>query len=131
MTVKIVTDTLSDITGDLAAKLGVTVVPLYVRFGETLYRDRVEISTDEFYRRLINEGAFPSTTQPTPNDFLEVYEFIETDEILVVVVSSNSAAPTNRRPRLGAFEERLLDRVIDSQSVAQERINRYRCGQGG
>ena len=37
MTVKIVTDTLSDITGDLAAELGVTVVPLYVRFGETMY----------------------------------------------------------------------------------------------
>ena len=70
MTVKIVTDTLSDITGDLATELGVTVVPLYVRFGESIYRDRVEISTDEFYRRLVSEAGFPSTTQPTPNDFL-------------------------------------------------------------
>ena len=39
MTVKIVTDTLSDITGDLVTQLGVTVVPLYVRFGEEVYRD--------------------------------------------------------------------------------------------
>ena len=90
MTVKIVTDTLSDITGDLAAKLDVTLIPLYVRFGEEIYRDRVEITSEDFYRRLVNEPKLPSTTQPTPNDFAEVYRKLaeETDEILVVVVSS-------------------------------------------
>ena len=51
MTVKIVTDTLSDITDDLVTQLGVTVVPLYVRFGEEVYRDRVDISSEDFYRR--------------------------------------------------------------------------------
>jgi DegV family protein with EDD domain len=121
MVVKIVTDTLSDITGDLTSEIGVTVVPLYVRFGETLYRDRVEISTDEFYRRLINEGAFPSTTQPTPNDFLEVYKKLskETDEILVIVVSSKLSGTYQ-----SAIQAReLLKRecrieVVDSLSVA-------------
>ena len=90
MTVKIVTDTLSDITFDLAEKLGVSVVPLYVRFGEEMYRDRVDISSQDFYRRLVNEPKLPSTTQPTPNDFAEVYKKLaqETDEILVIVVSS-------------------------------------------
>ena len=90
MTVKIVTDTLSDITGDLAAELDVTLVPLYVRFGEKLYRDRVEITSEDFYRRLVNEPKLPSTTQPTPNDFAEVYKKLAetTDEILVIVVSS-------------------------------------------
>jgi DegV family protein with EDD domain len=90
MTVKIVTDTLSDITGDLAAKLDVTLIPLYVRFGEEIYRDRVEITSEDFYRRLVNEPKLPSTTQPTPHDFAEVYKKLaeETDEILVVVVSS-------------------------------------------
>lgn len=90
MTVKIVTDTLSDITSDLAGELGVTVVPLYVRFGEDVFRDRVEISTEEFYRRLVSVDTLPSTTQPTPNDFIEVFNNLakETDEILVIVVSS-------------------------------------------
>ncbi len=90
MAVKIITDTLSDITGDLAKKLGVIVVPLYVRFGEEVYRDRVDITSEDFYRRLMNEPKLPSTTQPTPNDFAEVYKNAakETDEILVVVVSS-------------------------------------------
>jgi DegV family protein with EDD domain len=89
MTVKIVTDSLSDITSDVAEKLDVTVVPLYVRFGEQVFRDRVDITTDEFYRRLVNEANLPSTTQPTPNDFAEVYKKLakDTDEILVVTVS--------------------------------------------
>ena len=72
MTVKIVTDTLSDITGDLAKEWGITIVPLYVRFGKQIFRDRVEITSEEFYRRLVNETTLPSTTQPTPNDFAEV-----------------------------------------------------------
>jgi len=90
MTVKLVTDSLSDITSDMAGALGITVVPLYVRFGEEVYRDRVEMTTEEFYRRLVSEDTLPSTTQPTPNDFAEVYKNLakETDEILVIVVSS-------------------------------------------
>jgi DegV family protein with EDD domain len=121
MTVKIVTDTLSDITGNLAAELGVTVVPLYVRFGETIYRDRVEMSTDEFYRRLINEGAFPSTTQPTPNDFLEVFKKLgkETDEILVIVVSSKLSGTYQSAMQAKAlFKSECRIEVIDSLSVA-------------
>jgi DegV family protein with EDD domain len=87
---KIVTDSLSDITGDLAEKLGVSVVPVYVRFGEKVYRDRVEITTEEFYRRLTHEPVLPTTTQPTPNDFAEVYKKVakETKEILVITLSS-------------------------------------------
>jgi DegV family protein with EDD domain len=121
MAVKIVTDTLSDITGNLAADLGVTIVPLYVRFGETMYRDRVEISTDEFYRRLINEGAFPSTTQPTPNDFLEVYKKLakETDEILVIVVSSKlSGTYQSATQARELLKKECRIEVIDSLSVA-------------
>jgi DegV family protein with EDD domain len=121
MTVKIVTDTLSDITGDLAAELGVTVVPLYVRFGETIFRDRVEISTDEFYRRLINEGVFPSTTQPTPNDFLEVFNKLskETDEILVIVVSSKLSGTYQSAAQAKALlKNDCRIEIIDSLSVA-------------
>jgi DegV family protein with EDD domain len=87
---KIVTDSLSDITGDLTKELGVSVVPVYVRFGDKVYRDRVEITTEEFYRRLTTEPVLPTTTQPTPNDFAEVYKKLaqETNEILVVTLSS-------------------------------------------
>ena len=90
MTVKIVTDSLSDIVDGVSDELGITVVPLYVRFGEKVYRDRIEITTDEFYHRLVNDDVLPTTTQPSPGDFLEVFNKLakETDEILVITVSS-------------------------------------------
>jgi DegV family protein with EDD domain len=121
MAVKIITDTLSDITGDLAEELGVTVVPLYVRFGESIYRDRVEITTDEFYRRLINGATFPSTTQPTPNDFLDVYKKLakETDEILVIVVSSKLSGTYQSATQARELLKRECRiEVVDSLSVA-------------
>jgi DegV family protein with EDD domain len=89
MAVKIVTDTLSDMTHDLATKLGISVVPLYVRFGDKVFKDRVEMTTDEFYYRLQHDPNWPSTTQPTPNDFFDVFNKLadETDEILCIDLS--------------------------------------------
>jgi len=55
------------------------VVPIYVRFGEEVYRDRVSISEDEFYERLTHDPVHPSTTQPGPQDFLEAYQKLSAD----------------------------------------------------
>lgn len=90
MTVKIVVDSLCDIAGDMVDELGIKVVPVYVRFGEEVYKDRVEISTEEFYRRLVSSDVLPTTTQPTPADFADVYTELaeETDEILVITLSN-------------------------------------------
>ena len=73
MAVKIVTDSLSDITSDLAEELGVTVVPLTVFFGKESFIDRVTITTEEFYRRLTQGAVWPTTTQPPPGAFLSIY----------------------------------------------------------
>ena len=55
MAIKIVTDSASDIPSALAKELGITLVPLYVLFGDKTYRDRVDITEDEFYQRLTND----------------------------------------------------------------------------
>jgi DegV family protein with EDD domain len=120
MAVKIVTDSLSDITNDMAEELGVTVVPVYVRFGEEVYRDRVEMTTDEFYYRLTHGNIWPTTTQPTPNDFTIVYNKLaeETDEILVVTLSSKLSGTYES----AVHAKRLMEKecrieVIDSMTV--------------
>jgi fatty acid kinase fatty acid binding subunit len=53
------------------------VVPLYVRFGEESFRDYVELGPDEFYRRLRTARELPTTSQPTPGDFLAAYEELD------------------------------------------------------
>jgi DegV family protein with EDD domain len=121
MTVKIVTDTLSDITGDLAKNLDLVIVPLYVRFGDEIFRDRVEISTEEFYRRLVYESTLPSTTQPTPHDFVEVYNKLakETDEILVITISSKlSGTYQSAMQARKMIQGKCRINVVDSLSVA-------------
>jgi DegV family protein with EDD domain len=121
MTVKIVTDTLSDITDELAKEWGLAIVPLYVRFGKQIFRDRVEISTEEFYRRLVNEPVLPSTTQPTPNDFTEVFQKLaqETDEILVIVVSSKLSGTYQSATQAKDYMKgKCRIEIVDSLTVA-------------
>jgi len=121
MTVKIITDTLSDITGELAKELDLVIIPLYVRFGEEIFRDRVEINSEEFYRRLVYEDILPSTTQPTPHDFITVYEELakETDEILVIVVSSKlSGTYQSATQAKDMIKSKCRINIVDSLSVA-------------
>jgi len=79
MAVKIVTDSSADLPAELAQELGITVVPLYLRFGEEVYRDRIDISEDEFYERLTHDPVHPNTTQPSPQDFADVYQKLSSD----------------------------------------------------
>ena len=50
------------------------VVPLYVRFGADSFKDYVELTPDQFYARLRTADELPTTSQPTPGDFLAAYE---------------------------------------------------------
>src|SRR5262249_12342457 len=50
------------------------VVPLYVRFGAESFRDYVDLGPAQFYERLAVAPELPSTSQPSPGDFAEVYQ---------------------------------------------------------
>ena len=88
MTVKIVTDSVSDITPEIATDLGITVVPLFVNFGSETYRDRIDLTSEEFYHKLMHSKILPTTAAPSPVSFAEVYDKLadETDGILVITV---------------------------------------------
>ena len=121
MAVKIVTDSLSDITSDIAEGLGITVVPLTVLFGHESFLDRVTITTDEFYRRLIHGDVWPTTTQPPPGTFVDIYNELakETDEILVVTLSTKlSGTYQSALSAKSMVEGKCRIEIIDSQSVA-------------
>ncbi len=121
MTVRIVTDSAADLPAQLAQELGITVVPVYLRFGDKVYRDRVDISEDEFYRKLVESPVHPTTSQPTPADFANVYNKLsrETDEIVSIHLSSkvsgtyNSALQGRELAATGCYIE-----VVDSVSVS-------------
>lgn len=73
MAVKIVTDSTADIPKTMAQQLGIEVVPLKVRFGEEEFLDGVNLTPDEFYRRLTSGNVLPVTSQPSVGEFVEAY----------------------------------------------------------
>ncbi len=90
MTVKIVTDSVADLPPQVAQELGITVIPLNVRFGSEVYRDGVDLTAEQFYDRLIHDKTLPVTSVPTPATFANAYDKLakETDEILAIILSS-------------------------------------------
>jgi DegV family protein with EDD domain len=120
MKVKIVTDSTADLPQQLATELGITVVPAYVRFGDNVYRDRVDISEDELYRRLMHDPVHPSTEPPTPQDFANVYRKLsqEADGIVSIHISSKLSATCNSALRgRDLVENECSIEIIDSQLV--------------
>lgn len=74
MTVRVITDSTADLPSEMAAELGIEVVPLNVHFGTDTYRDNIDLSADEFYQRLVSSPRTPTTSQPSVGAFLEVYQ---------------------------------------------------------
>jgi DegV family protein with EDD domain len=95
--VKIVTDSCSDITPKMAEQLGVTVIPVNVHFGDEIYRDNIDLNTEEFYQRLAKDKVFPTTSVPSPIVFTDILGKLakETNEILVITLSQKYSATYN------------------------------------
>ena len=119
--VRVVTDSTADLPPELAAELGITVVPLQVIFGEESFRDGVDLSSEEFFRRLDQSDALPSTSQPSTGDFQRAYEELaqSTDRILSIHLSSRfSGTVEAARQAAAGIDDRCRIEVIDSGSVS-------------
>ena len=99
------------------------VVPLYVRFGDESLRDGVDIDPTGFYDRLRGSSIFPTTSQPTPGDFLACYEELAGYErILSLHVSARVSGTFESAERaaaeLGDGRVRAIDTETASASIA-------------
>lgn len=117
--VKIVTDSVSDLPPQMAKELGITVVPMYVRFGAESYRDNVDLTTEEFYYKLARSPIFPATSAPGPGVWAELFTGLamETNEILVITVGSKlSASYDSARQAKTSVKTDCRIEVVDSAS---------------
>jgi DegV family protein with EDD domain len=118
MPVKIVTDSVSDIPPHVVQELGITVIPVLVRFGEEVYRDGIDMTTDQFYERLVHSKFLPATSVPAPAIFAETYDRVaeETDEILVITLTSRlSGIHDVALQSVGLMKRKCRVEVVDSQ----------------
>lgn len=115
----IVLDSTSDFPEARERYPNMRVVPLYVRFGEESYRDHVDIGSHDFYERLEHAAALPTTSQPTPQDFLDAYASLDGYERIYSLHLSAKLSGTFQSAALAAAElggERV--RVVDSETVS-------------
>jgi len=94
------------------------MVPLYVRFGDESRRDYVDLGPEEFYARLRTATELPTTSQPTPADFLATYEELASYERIYSLQLSAKLSGTFASARTAASELGDKVRVIDTQTAS-------------
>jgi DegV family protein with EDD domain len=121
LTVKIVTDSSSDIPLELAKKLDIAVVPVYIYFGDKAYKDGVDIGPDELYEKLVKGPIYPTTTQPIPADFAETYTALAKDADAIVSIHLPTKVSGTYNAALQGLEiakPKCEVHVVDSMSVS-------------
>jgi len=121
MAVRIVTDRTCDITAELEKELSITNIPVYLVFGQTTFRDGVDITTDQFYQKLLHEPVYPTTSQPTPKDFVDVFNTLsqEADGILAIHISKKLSGTINSAEQaVKMVTTKKPIEIIDSLSVS-------------
>lgn len=120
MSIAIVTDSTSDISKELCEKYHITTVPLSVIFGDEAFRDNgIDITVEQFYKKLKTSEKLPTTTQPTPQDFVKTYkELLKDHETIISIHISKKMSGTIDSAEMAKKE--LPDKdivIVDSELV--------------
>ncbi|MFN8533648.1 MAG: DegV family protein [Dehalococcoidia bacterium] len=121
MAVRVVTDSTSDLSRDLAASLGITIVPLKVLWGDETFRDGIDITEDTFYTRLSGAKVMPTTSQPSPGEFESTFRDLAKsgDDLCVITISSKlSGTYSSAVTAKSAVEGEITVEVVDSLQVS-------------
>jgi DegV family protein with EDD domain len=124
MNVAIVTDSTCCLPPELVQEYGIHVVPVYVLYQGKSYRDRIDITPGEIYKIMRARKDLPTTSVPTPEDFLNVYQQLsqKTKSILCITVTSLQAGVFNMALSAKAMVKEIIPDVtidvLDSRAVA-------------
>ena len=116
MSVRIVIDSTTDVTGDIKAHL--MVVPLTIRFGTKEYVDGITMTHRQFYEKLIESDELPTTSQATPDAFASVFEDIHRAGDSAVVLTVSSKLSGTYQSAMIAAQDYPEVHVVDTRSVA-------------
>lgn len=121
MSVRIVTDSACDVPEEIAAELGITVVPVYINIGEESYLEGVELPRHTFYQKLSNYPVYPTTAAPASGAFTEAYRRLAEEgasEIVSIHIASSLSATYNAaRLGIGDAYAAVPVTLIDTQQI--------------
>jgi DegV family protein with EDD domain len=118
--VAVVTDSSADLPDAILDRHHIALVPLQVVFGNSTFRDRVELKPEDFYHRLRRSTELPTTSQPAPADFIQAFRDArgEADEVVAVLLGSALSGTFNAAQ--AAIRAAGLERIhlVDSRSAS-------------
>ena len=120
MAVKIVTDSTAGLPLDVAKQHDVTVIPLQVSFGQETYRDGVDLTSEQFYSKLVQADRLPTTSQPPVGEFLDAYRELTAggDEIISIHMTGKWTGTVDTARSAAAALPDARIHVVDSQFTA-------------
>jgi len=119
--IAIVTDSASNLPAEIVAQYGIAVVPIYLHWNGSIYRDGVDITPDMVYRRLRESQELPHTAAPSAGDFLQIYLQLSAEaEGIVSVHLPEQLSATIEAAHLAAdlAAEVVPVRVVDAGTAA-------------
>ena len=120
MKVKILADSLGDIQENVVNELDITRVPIQVIFGTTSYRDGVDLTTEQFYKKLVSTKVLPTSAVPSLGTFIEAYEKAaeSAEEIVMLTISHKLSGTFETASRAAELvKKKVRIRVIDTLQV--------------
>ena len=119
MKTRIVTDSAANIPPDLVAEHDIHVVPMYLKFGESVYQDGVDLPPGEFYPKLEREEVPVSTAAPSAGDYREAFErALRGAQGVVCVTVASFVSVSYEAARAAAVDLGGRVRLIDSKSAS-------------
>lgn len=120
MSIAIVCDSASDIPNKYLKDLGLEEIPININFGDKVLKENVDITGDEYYKKIMSSDVLPTTSQPSPGDFEKVYSSLlkKYDEILSIHISSKVSGTYNSAIQAADKVGKGKVTVIDSKTVS-------------
>jgi DegV family protein with EDD domain len=119
--VRIVSDSSCDLSQEEAERNGVEIVPLSIRFGADEYTDRVDLSVEDFYKKMAAADDLPETAAPSPGAFEQAFRAAKaagaTSVICINISSELSATMQSALTAAKAIGDEIDVRVVDSKSI--------------
>lgn len=117
--IKIIADSTCDLSDEMLHKYNIGIAPLNIIIGETTYRDRIDITPDEFFEILPKLEDLPTTSMPSPEEYIKIIDKAIEDgytEILCINMSSGTS---------GAYQSAVLAKELYFEKNPNSTIKIY------
>lgn len=118
--VRLVVDSSCDLTPDFCQNNDVEMIPLSVAFKDKLYYENIDMTKDEFYKMMVESDELPKTSQPSPQEYLNLFEKLSKQghEIVVLTVTSALSGCYQSAMIAKSMCENAKIEIIDTKNAA-------------